>query len=285
MKTHISTIGNLSLKYLVCAFFVEFGVLFFGCKSKDVDPEYVSIPDVNFEKALIDLKIDDVQDGKVLRASLVKVIILDVTGGGKENSDKIRNLTGIEAMINLNGLRCNFNLIEKLDLTKNKNLTILNCDFNLITTLDISNNLLLKDLNCSVNKINSLDVTKNTSLIDLLCADNLLTTLDVSQNTLLEGLSCVSNKLTLLNITQNKQLENLNCDSNKLISLDVSNNMNLISLYCSFNNLTGLNVSKNPFLRFFECTDNKIQTICVNNLSQVTSSWYKDPTATYKVCP
>ena len=79
MKNHISALGNLRLKYFVFAFLMGFGLLFFGCKSKEVtDPksEYVIIPDINFEKALIQLKIDDVQDGKVLKTNVLKVTSL-----------------------------------------------------------------------------------------------------------------------------------------------------------------------------------------------------------------
>ena len=268
--------------------------------------DYVAIPDINFEKALILLKIDDIQDGKVLRSKLGTVTELNLSGSGKSMSDKIRSLVGVEAMTNLIKLVCNSNLITTLDVSKNlalktlacsinsitaldvsKNtaLTGLYCDFNLITELDISKNLSLNDVNCSVNKISTLDVTKNIFLDGLLCAENLLTTIDVSKNSTLKGLSCPGNKLVTLDITQNKQLENLNCDSNKLTILDVSNNMNLNGLYCSLNNLTGLNVSKNSSLIFFECTDNNIQTICVNSLTQPKTTWQKDLSATYKVCP
>ena len=41
---------------------------------------YVLIPDINFEKALIELKIDDVQDGKLLRSSAEKVTRLQLNG-------------------------------------------------------------------------------------------------------------------------------------------------------------------------------------------------------------
>ena len=57
MKNHISTIGNLTLKYFVFAFSVGFLVHSSKGQLKPVKKssqnDYVLIPDVNFEKALI----------------------------------------------------------------------------------------------------------------------------------------------------------------------------------------------------------------------------------------
>lgn len=76
MKNHISTFSNLRLKYFVFALTFSFLLLLSACKTQDdTTPklEYVTIPDENFEKALIQFKIDDIQDGKVLKASVLKV--------------------------------------------------------------------------------------------------------------------------------------------------------------------------------------------------------------------
>jgi hypothetical protein len=113
MKNHISTFSNLMLKYLVFAFLV--GFIFGGCKTKEevINPpsEYVNIPDKNFEKALIQLKIDNVQDGKILRASLLKVTSLSMSGYGKNTSDKIKDLTGIGEFVNLKILNFDYNVL------------------------------------------------------------------------------------------------------------------------------------------------------------------------------
>ena len=242
MKNYISTFGNLTLKYFVFAFFVGFGLLFFGCKSKEViDPksEYVIIPDINFEKALIQLKIDDVQDGKVLRASIFKVTSLNISS----QTNKIKDLIGIGEFVNL------------------------------IT------------LNCGSNQLTNLDVSKNIVLTDLYCYNNQLTNLDVSKNIALRILSCGSNQLTNLNVSKNIALTDLRCYYNQLTNLDISKNIALTYLESGANQLTNLDVSKNIALINLNCLNNKIQTICVNNLNQVTSYWYKDPIATYKVCP
>lgn len=314
MKNHISTFSNLMLKYLVFAFLMGFGLLFFGCKSKEEtkpnqppesfivsttlsssgqnvilkwtkskDPEgdlvsysvvytdtvarnlidttfiiknlpfsteikgyiiakdtkgnktispfntktateYVLIPDQNFELALIDFKIDDIKDGKVLRKNVINVTYLKINVVYND-SEKIRSLIGIEAFSNLDELWCNNNLLK------------------------------------------TLDVSKNSALTALICSNNLLSSLDVSKNSVLSALTCFKNQLTSLDISKNKALNVLFCSSNELTELYLSKNINLVIL---------------------NCPNNKIKNICVNSLSQVSQVpdyWYKDPTATYIVCP
>ena len=84
--------------------------------------QFTSIPDSNFEKALIDLGIDSgVIDGKVLTANVSGITSLDIA------ADNITNLTGIQDFISLTSLECSRNILTSLDLTKNTPLTLLNC--------------------------------------------------------------------------------------------------------------------------------------------------------------
>ena len=111
------------------------------------DIEEVSIPDENFEKALIDLKLDS--DGIVngvisqedargitelnLRYEEGLIVFTSVTA-------KITDLTGIEAMTNITRLDVNWNnLVEMLDLSKNTALTNLQVRSNELTFLNIQN--------------------------------------------------------------------------------------------------------------------------------------------------
>lgn len=75
----------------------------------------VEIPDKNFEKALIDLKIDSDQtvNGKILKSDVLKVVFLDISG------KKIKNLKGIEAFTSLIFLDCSNNPLTNLDATNN----------------------------------------------------------------------------------------------------------------------------------------------------------------------
>ena len=147
------------------------------------DPLYAKIPDVNFEKALISLKIDDVQDGKLLRSSAEKVTELYVDGYGKSDNEKNKNLQGIEAFKNLIKLDCSYNQLTSLDVSKNVKLTKLWCYKNQLTSLDISKNVSLNVLYCSNNKLTSLDVSKNTKLTWFGCLNNPLQTICVSSLT------------------------------------------------------------------------------------------------------
>tara|TARA_B110000483_G_scaffold102094_1_gene124889 strand:+ start:3464 stop:3742 length:279 start_codon:yes stop_codon:yes gene_type:complete len=75
--------------------------------------QYTSIPDQNFEQALIDLGYDDVIDRKVLTANINSVDSLDLVG------KNISDLIGVEAFTALKYLNCYDNPLTSLDLTKN----------------------------------------------------------------------------------------------------------------------------------------------------------------------
>jgi hypothetical protein len=123
MKNHISTFSYLMLKYFVFVFLTGFLVFNSKGQSKPVKKkqtvlevekknsqnDYVLIPDMNFEKALINLKIDSIQDGKVLRNNVLKTKVLKINyfesiGSDRCSFDPISSLSGIEEFINLEEL-------------------------------------------------------------------------------------------------------------------------------------------------------------------------------------
>lgn len=186
----LASLRLLTLSSLLCLGLVT------ACVDHTPQPSlYTAIPDINFERALIQEGIDDVQDGRLLTANAQKVDALQLLNKG------ISNLAGIEAF---------------------------------------------------------------TKLSTLYCSQNNLTTLDVSRNTALQFLYCGSNLLT---------------------AIDISKNPRLIFFDCSNNKLTMLDVSKNTALGFVASTGNSIRTICVYSLSQPNSSWLKDQSTTYSICP
>ena len=83
--------------------------------------QYTSIPDQNFEKALIDFGYDDVIDGKVLTVNINSIDSLFL----KDKS--ISDLIGVEAFTALKYLRGYDNQLTSLDVSKNTALTILDC--------------------------------------------------------------------------------------------------------------------------------------------------------------
>ncbi len=227
MKNSKSTTVFSHYKFLIFTTMVS---VFWGCKSTEINPEseYVIIPDSNFEKALIKSGIDDIQDGRVLRANVIKVTSLPYFS--TKGYGSINDLIGIAAFTNL----------ESLNIS-NANLT----------SIDISKNVALKGLSCNGNNLTGIDISKNSNLQFLDCSDNLFTRLDVSKNPQLTGLICSENQISNLELSNNKNLTVLFCASNQLTNLDISKNTLLEMLGCNNNNLTNLNISKNISLNRF----------------------------------
>lgn len=232
--------------------------------------QYTSIPDPNFEQALIDLGIDSgVIDSQVLTANVKDVTILFIQGRN------IADLTGIESFVKLERLALGIandniyqrNALTTLNLTNNIFLKSLSCEYNELSTIDLSKNTALEVLSIENNKLSSLDVSKNTSLNTLFFSNNNLTSIDITKNTSLTSLSCFFNKLTALDLSKNINLIALRCDNNNLSNLDLSKNAALQFLIANNNQITSLNVSNNPDLGFFDCGKNQITSLDISNNS------------------
>ncbi|WP_337968084.1 T9SS type A sorting domain-containing protein [uncultured Flavobacterium sp.] len=216
--------------------------------------QYTMIPDVNFEKKLIDLGIDSgAIDGKVLTSKINTLQSLNIS------NSSISDLSGIEDFSALYSLYCNNNNLTNLDLSKNLLLLNIDCSHNLLTSLTI--NKAGSNLNASANKLENVDFSQNTSLNFLDLTSNLLTTLDISQNENLGTLQVSYNKLTSLNLSKNKVLGYLKCLGNQLSTIDLSNNTTLEYLFITTNSLTTLDLSKNTKLRFVDCSSNKLTSL------------------------
>lgn len=250
--------------------------------------QYTSIPDSNFEQALIDLNIDSgVIDGQVPTANIktIKALnlqsknISDLTGiegfiqleqlnigilnNNPANSNKIKNLN-ISSNLNLNYLICTSNELTTLDLSKNINLSTLYIDSNKLTSIDISKNINLTTFSCRYNSLSSLDLTKNSALTNLDCAANQLSNLDVSKNTALLYLSLHNNQLSSLDISANNKLKNLSCGNNPISGLDLSTKFALEYLNFESTQITTIDVSKNTLLTSLEFRNNKIAALDIS---------------------
>jgi len=158
--------------------------------------QYTLIPDVNFEKALIDKGIDSgTIDGKVLTASISGVSVLSV------HDLNISDLTGIQDFVSLIYLSCGGNPFTTLDISKNIALIEFGCIGSQLTNIDFSKNISLTKISIYNSKLKDIDISKNINLQILLCNKNDLTsanlkngnntnlnTLDLSQN---PNLKCV----------------------------------------------------------------------------------------------
>ena len=198
-----------------------------------------SIPDANFEQALIDLGYDTAPtNGMIPTANINSITNLDVT------NKNIADLTGIEGFIAL------------LNLT---------CDDNDLTSVDLSNNTELGSLRIRNNKLTELDLTSNTEMLFLFCNDNQITNLNISTCTDLEWLECFDNELTSLNINNNLELRSIHVGSNLLTSpINVENNTKLEQLFVYDNKLTEINVSQNTALKGLNIAQNNIQSLNID---------------------
>ncbi|WNH08683.1 T9SS type B sorting domain-containing protein [Thalassobellus suaedae] len=240
-----------------------------------------TIPDPNFEQALIDKGLDVAPiDGLVLTSNINANANLDVTGYN------ISDLTGIEGFTSLSILNCSNNQLSTLNISQNTQLTqlffsnnqISNLDItihtnleviwgfnNQLSTLNTSQNTNLRALRCENNNLTSLDISKNIALVDLVCENNQLTSIDISNNNVLSTFQCGNNLLSNLDVSLNTNLSTLSCEQNLLSLLDVSNNSRLNTLICFSNQLTVLDLTKNESLTSLNCSNNQLCDLNVNN--------------------
>jgi hypothetical protein len=263
-----------------------------------IGAQYTLIPDVNFEKSLIILGIDGVQDGKVLTSKIANVKNLDLSDYYTDL--KILDLTGIQDFSSLEVLKLSYNNnreVTSIDLSKNLLLKIFDCKNNKLTSLDVSKNLFLSELYCQNNKITSLNLSQNKELTKLDCSSNRLTSIDLSQNIALTTLDCSTNRLTILNVGKNKALTHLTSNGSskddstiiqqglltsidlsqnialeyldfkyneKVVGFDVSKNKNLLYLNVDRNGLTNIDFSANTLLKTLSCEANKLTSLDVS---------------------
>lgn len=219
-----------------------------------------TIPDSNFEQALIDLGYDSPPiNGQVPTANINTVTDLDLV------SKNILDLTGIEDFKALTNLDCSDNALTFLDVSQNTNITELYCSDNLLTTIHIENTSNLQRLWCFNNQLTNLDVSLNRELISLRCENNILTNLDVTNNTKLNILVCEGNQISTLNVSNNIGLSRLQCGNNIISNLNIENNLNLTYLSCDQNQISNLNLQNNVRLGVLICYENSIYELDLSN--------------------
>ena len=143
----------------------------FQCKNN------VTIPDEKFLNALIEIEVDQNEDGKISSREAKDARYLNLS------NKRISDMTGIEAFLNLRTLGCSSNQLTNLDVSNNPSLGNLSCASNQITDLDLTNNPELEHLDCSYNLITNIDLSNCPILRSFRCNMNRLTSLDISNNT------------------------------------------------------------------------------------------------------
>lgn len=212
------------------------------------------IPDVNFEKALIDLEIDSDGEinGSVLTSDIQQVTSLGVSGRA------IASLTGIQDFELLQVLECQNNVLTSINIAENTGLEVLDCSSNQLSRLSVVSNEKLKSLKCSQNSIAEIKVSDNTNLETLYIDNNLIMTLNVKSNPNLKALDCSHNQLSVLNITYNWFLKYLDISFNNLDLISLINGVNLEYLNVSSNPLTTLNLISLTNLKTMHMVNNDL---------------------------
>jgi len=95
--------------------------------------QYTSIPDANFELALLNMGYDFVIDGFVETSAIDTVSELYI------NNKDISDLTGIQDFTALKSLFCYDNNLSTLNLSNNIQLFEVTCSGNLLTSIDLRN--------------------------------------------------------------------------------------------------------------------------------------------------
>lgn len=228
------------------------------------EAQIVNIPDANFKAYLLSNREINTDYDSQIQVSEAAAF----TGTIDLYNMGINDMTGIEFFVNLTTLKCGWNNISTLDISKNSKLKALYCFLNQLTTLDVSKNLQLSILWCAGNKLTNIDVSQNVELSSLYCEGNQFISLDLSKNIALNSLSCGRNQFTTLDLSKNINLTWLYCNINPLLAnlnLKNGNNTKLGSIY----------IIENPNLTCVQVDD-----VAYAN-SQPSSLWQKDATANY----
>jgi len=214
----------------------------------------ISFTDNNLKLELIQLGIDTNGDKEISFTEALAVDSINIAGSDdptKPNLNKIINLTGLEAFVNLVYFDCHNNSISgSVDFTSNSKLKYLDCSLNSISSLNLKSLKQLQTLNVFANNLTKLDITNNSNLVNLEESLNNLTDLDVTKNINLESLTFLGNSLTKLNLTNNTKLKVLTVSGaqNNLTELDVTKCIELKNLTVSYIGITSLDLSKNKKL-------------------------------------
>lgn len=215
--------------------------------------EWTAIPDINFEKGLIEHGIDDVLDGKVLTSNVIGVKKIQIEHA------HIKDMTGLSSFISL----------EWMSLWDND-----------ITTIDVSNNTKLKLLGLSQCPIEKVDLSKNTELVEIDFQNSEgyefgMKELDLTYNTKLERIYIWDSRITTLDVSMCPNLIDLWCSNHHIKKLDLSNNHMLNVLVADNGELEYLNIKgtyNNGLPRTCKTDNNpNLKEILVTNVESINT--------------
>ena len=263
MKTLTGKIIRFIVTFTATIMTLGIGITVFGQPMSRVmaavDINDSNFPDANFRAVISGGDYDYNQDGVLDDEELGSIINIYCQGMG------ITSVQGVEYFYALQGLWCQDNAIEYLDVSSNKDLHGVWCSGNPLTSLDFSGNPQLEWVYCFDCNLTSLNVSNNPNMAFIECNTNPLTSLDVSHNPKLEHLTCGSCELTSLDLSNNPNLSHLDAFRNHFTSLDVSHNPKMKRLDIWDNpGLGSIDVSHNPGLQYYNCANNDAGSVDVS---------------------
>ena len=174
-----------------------------------------SFPDKAFRSCILDIVNDYCKNGvqKVTcnyykeNQDLSDYILEKNIGGITCDSKGIKNITGIEKMLNFKYISLKNNKLTSLDLSKNPRIEYIHADNNSIKTINLPvNGKYVKELTISSNQLTSINLKNAPELYHLDLRNNKITKIDLSNNTDLQYAYLSNNKLTSLDVSKNTKL-------------------------------------------------------------------------------
>jgi hypothetical protein len=163
-------------------------VIFSLFSLKPCNSQLIYIPDDNFEQKLIDLGYDDELNDLVFQSTISSIQSLDISWDGVDDTQKINDITGIEAFLSLKTLvGDNNNINVDFDLSSLTELEHLSLKNNAISNLNVQQNTKLKYLDVGGNKFYDRDDYTTQWLCESTDISSTFS-FDLSRNHLLETL-------------------------------------------------------------------------------------------------
>jgi len=252
--------------------------------------EYVSIPDVSFLDALVRLGFGE-RNGELLRQDVRKITNLCVTSlvgfygvadakgtAVFENpavpdagvrcaytTTPIKDLTGLDAFVNLKTFRIEAQLVESVNLQPLKNLVFFSLWKNPIKTIDLTKNPNLEIVGVSETSLETLDLSSLVKLRELNAQNGSTPPFVTTNGVRVPGLKSIvfpkTNTLKLLFIY-----------GNRLEELDLRGNPGITQVSMEDNKIVGLDLSYLENLNYFIAGDSSLQSL---NLSGLKASFYR----------
>ncbi|AWI26273.1 T9SS sorting signal type C domain-containing protein [Flavobacterium pallidum] len=254
-----------------------------------------SIPDANFEQALIDLGYDDAIDGYVITSHISGITTLDVSNQG------IADLTGIADFVSLLTLNISHNQLSSVGLSMLDALQTLDASYNNLSTLatDQMDSIQHVDLQHNVftylylpgNTITYADLSHNQGQFAYFDNDA-LKYLKATNNQLIwallalpagEDIDLSENMIQSVEAIDIANFKNFNLSDNSLQYLILPPMPNLERLHVENNVLTKLNLRDKPLLTDMNTTGNDISCLLVNDVAaaEAQAGWIKDASSNY----